>query len=503
MRWLRLISSSVLSVSLALPAQAASSRNEPLERPPQFILLSFDGSKSISFWRETKAFADKYSIGFTYFMSGVYFLSGEDKKMYQGPGHRPGSSDIGFGKDHDDIKQRIGQVLGAADRGLELGSHANGHFDGSRWTLEGWTSEIAQFGKFITNAFSINKIQDPNTESLWNEKVSSQVRGFRAPLLGVNKDLYTSLKVAGYTYDTSGIGDSRKWPYMNRDGLWMFPLQSIRLAGTGKLTVTMDYNILVSQCNNQFAEGSSGGACKTNSPEMFQQYEDETYETYVQLFKQNYFGNRAPIVIGHHFSLWNKGAYWKAMQRFAADVCTLEEVRCVTYKEIIEWMQDQKAHRADILAAYQQGLFRQMAKRDLGLFGEHFATFNLEADLEMREQGQITAKIRGRDAHKLSRQDGVSFEWKVDGETKQTSVGRPGTYRASPEDLADGKVVTLSIRKKDKELLGATRTIRKNEEDEPAWLQNTGWQERLLKGDLPEAHNEVDDEDLIRTARVK
>lgn len=474
-----------------------------VERPPQFIVMSFDGSLSIPFWKETRSFAEKHNIGFTYYISGVYLLSGEEKKLYQGPRKNPGRSDIGFGKSHEDIETRVGEIVGARRDGMEIGSHSNGHFDGSKWTLEEWRSEFDQFHKFVENVFSINPIDRKNKKD-WDDLIPNSIRGFRAPLLGVNKDMYQSLAELGYQYDTSGIGDSKRWPTKRSDGMWSIPLQSVRLAGTGKLTVTMDYNILVAQCNNQFIDGSQS-ACKANSPEKIQEYEQETYETYVSLFMKNYYNNRAPLVIGHHFSLWNKGAYWRAMQRFAADVCNQEEVRCVTYEEMLSWMnQEVKVKSLNVIGSFEQGLFTKMPKKDLGLKLQHAAsTFNFDASMAMLEQGVISSDILGRDTKLVSNDPNVTFEWQVDGETKKIGKGRPGRVKLDDADLQDGKVVTLSVKKNGKELLGANRTIRRNSDADSAWLQNTGWQERMLKGDLPEAHNEIVDEELLESLRLK
>src|SRR5262249_31924984 len=72
----------------------------------------------------------------------------------------------------------------------------------------------------------------------------------------------------------------------------------------------------------------------------------------------NYFGNRAPVHIGHHFSLWNGGAYWNAMQAFAKNVCGLPEVQCVTYKDLQAFMDKNAANRA----AYMAGNFTKLPR---------------------------------------------------------------------------------------------------------------------------------------------
>jgi hypothetical protein len=80
-------------------------------------------------------------------------------------------------------------------------------------------------------------------------------------------------------------------------------------------------------------------------------------QSYVQYFHHNYFGNRAPVHIGHHFSQMNGGAYWKAMQRIARYVRKKPDVICGTYKELLGFIEKNK-HRLD---DYQAGNFDKPA----------------------------------------------------------------------------------------------------------------------------------------------
>ena len=61
-------------------------------------------------------------------------------------------------------------------------------------------------------------------------------------------------------------------------------------------------------------------------------------DTYLDYFKANYTGNRAPMHIGHHFTDYQSGAYRDALKTFARTVCGLPEVRCVTYKTLADFM---------------------------------------------------------------------------------------------------------------------------------------------------------------------
>src|SRR5258708_7419375 len=123
-------------------------------KPPQFILLSFDGSKNLQMWRDSRAFAQEMKqqnkpIHFTYFISGVYFLAPEYFRLYHPPGLSAGTSLIGFSDNKDDIPERIKQVNGALSEGHEIASHVNGHFAGYPWSKAQWEQEFDEINKLI------------------------------------------------------------------------------------------------------------------------------------------------------------------------------------------------------------------------------------------------------------------------------------------------------------------------------------------------------------------
>lgn len=310
------------------------------DRPPQYVLLAFDGSLNLDFWKESRQFAKDNGVKFTYFISGPYFLGDAKKSMYQGPHHGVGKSDIGFGGVTDAIKARLEQMRLARSEGHEMGSHACGHFDGTSWTADDWENEFQQFDKLIFQAGPNNGFAQPNIGF-----TLSDVVGFRAPLLGQGPGLYTTLKNHHFAYDTSKTAAVDYWP-QKLGGVWNFPLAQVRIVGSGKRTLSMDYNFYYSQ---------SGGV---SHPENKEQYKKEMLDTYMQYFQTNYFGNRAPVHIGHHFSKWNGGAYWEAMQTFAKRVCSQPEVKCVTYKELLSFVEA----NADKIPAWKAGQFTKMPR---------------------------------------------------------------------------------------------------------------------------------------------
>lgn len=315
-------------------------------RPPQFVLLAFDGSKSLSFWQSSRQFAAQNDVRFTYFISGVYFLSTDEKKNYVEPSKGAGQSAIGFGGLKTEIQARLEQVRLASEEGHEMASHANAHFDGAKYTQKQWDSENKQFTDLLVNAWKQNQI--PQKQPSWwvgyfTQSLTSDpgMVGFRAPLLGVGKGLWPSLKNHGILYDTSRVDKMAYWP-QQINGIWNFPLAALTIVDTGKKTLSMDYNFYVAD-----SKGVAGPASEHAN------YEDRMYRTYLAYFENNYYGNRAPVHIGHHFSLWNGGAYWRAMQRLAKTVCSKPEVVCGTYKELMSFLEKNKEN----LSAFQKSEF--------------------------------------------------------------------------------------------------------------------------------------------------
>ena len=320
---------------------------EAIERPPQFVNLAFDGSKSLKMWQKTTAFAKAEDLKFTYFISGVYFLAEKDTTFYDGPRVRAGRSAIGFGGKKATVTARNSWVQASYKAGHEIASHANGHYDGTPWSLEEWSDELRQFENILMWSRQTYKGASANT---WQNGVIGNLIGFRAPLLGRNDSMFKALRNNGYTYDTSRVRSANHWP-KKLNGVWDFPLASLRMAYSNKRTLSMDYNMYVAQ-----SKGKRGD--KSN----FEKWENEVYETYLQYFKANYLGNRAPLDIGHHFSLWNGGIYWRAMQRFARTVCSEPEVICGTYTDMYNFLEGKTASQ---IKEYQSGNFPKISTRHL------------------------------------------------------------------------------------------------------------------------------------------
>jgi hypothetical protein len=438
-------------LSLGLQASTASAEAEllstsggSLPRPPQFVLLAFDGSLNLDMWEETYDFAQQNNLKFTYFISGVYFLLNSKKNEYVEPTHGRGKSAIGWGGTSPlKIQERVDWVNKAYDNGNEIGSHVNGHFDGSKWTLAQWQSEFSQFYHLIFDVFQINEISSSRGNPYHFEP--EQIKGFRAPLLGQNPEMYKVLEEKNYAYDTSKTAPMNYWPE-KQNGIWNFPLAQVRIAGTGKRTLSMDYNFYYAQSNGK------------PEPANYAEFKKEMLETYLGYFGTNYHGNRAPIHIGHHFSKWNAGAYWDAMKEFAQDVCGLPEVKCVTYKELTNYMDSLPA---GTVAQYRAGHFDKTGM-PVHLPSLQQANNNIQADVTLaavNENNQVQAQVTGDEAASLVQSKDVTYQWSVDGKVIANTL-KPSL---NIDNYVDGMDVDSKLKvkvlAKGKEVLSATHKV--------------------------------------------
>lgn len=344
MKWRRRELAFALLSTLATANAAATSPvwAAAVERPPQFVAIAFDNCTEVSRWRELRDFSARLNekdetIHFTFFVSGVGFLSSDRRSLYEAPHQRRGHAMIPFASGPDDVKERVGLINEMRAAGHEIASHAIGHFDGRGWSAADWSRELSEYRALIDNVAANNNLPVGVNFAF----TGADIKGFRAPYLSTSLGLYAALKQAGFRYDTSGTMLPNLWPEQ-RDGLWRFDLAEIRLARSKKMTLSMDYNFLIAQ-----SLGLDVSARRARD-------RDEMLETYIAYFRANYFGNRAPLHIGHHFANYHGGAYHEALMTFIERVCGLPEVQCVTYARLADFMDGLSA---ETRAAYQKGDF--------------------------------------------------------------------------------------------------------------------------------------------------
>lgn len=297
----------------SLPAQAKEN---------QIVLISFDGAHDNLLWQKSFEIAEKSSAKFTYFLSCVFYLQKSDaKSTYKAPGKGRGASNVGFAPTVEDITTRLEHVWKARNTGHEIGNHACGHFDGGSWSSSQWSSEFTQFDEILSSAWMRNGLGHAEPIG-WKDFIRNEIKGFRAPYLSVGDGLFKALKNDGFAYDASTVSQGPKFPNMS-DDVVKFALPLIPEGPTKRPIIAMDYNLYVRHSKAE------------ENPEQSSVFEARTLEAFNAAFEREYHGNRIPLQIGYHFVEMNAGAYWRALERFALNVCNKPDVDCITYQEAL------------------------------------------------------------------------------------------------------------------------------------------------------------------------
>jgi peptidoglycan/xylan/chitin deacetylase (PgdA/CDA1 family) len=287
---------------------------------PQYVIISFDGAHDIAQWKRSRALAKRTGAHFTYFLSCVFLLSKGTRNEYGAPGKKAGGSQVGFAQTKQEVAERLGEIRLAAAEGHEIASHACGHFDGITWSKADWLAEFASFKRIMTQAYAINGIEgEPES---WRDFAGSAVSGFRAPYLSTSAALYDALKSAGFRYDASGISKGPVEPHVEA-GVERFSLPQIPEGPAARRVIAMDYNLFVRH---------SGGFERPNEAAAFQ---TRSYEAFKAAFDAQISGERVALQLGFHFTLMNDGAYWKALEQFAGEVCVRADVVCTSYADYL------------------------------------------------------------------------------------------------------------------------------------------------------------------------
>lgn len=287
-------------------------------KPVQTVLISFDGAHDVAQWQRSLKLAEETGAKFTYFLNCSFLLSPENRHLVDAPGKGRGKSNVGFGKSQADVTARLNQIWRALVSGHEVASHTCGHFDGKNWSATDWESDRRQFRSILANAWQINgEAREPFG---WRAFSGQFPTGFRAPYLSVGKGLEPALKSGSYLYDASTVERGISAPKI-KSGIARFALPLVPEGPEGRRVIAMDYNLFVRHSGG-FERRDTGG-----------QFEQRTFDMLMNAFNEQYSGKREPVQFGLHFTLMNDGAYWRAAERFAREVCVKPDVRCTTYED--------------------------------------------------------------------------------------------------------------------------------------------------------------------------
>ncbi|WP_438483899.1 hypothetical protein [Streptomyces sp. S186] len=309
---------------------------EPGQKPPQFVVFSWDGAGEVGngLFPRFRKLAKDHNASMTFFLSGLYLLPEEKKRMYRPPNNRVGASDIPYLSD-DHIRATLKNVRAAWLEGHEIGTHFNGHFCGEgrgsvkHWTPAQWQSEIDQAMSFVTNWRTNTGFTDLDPLPFDYHK---ELVGGRTPCLLGQDNLLPTARKLGWRYDASSPGGRQVWP-TKKQGLWDFPLQGIPFPGHSFPVLSMDYNILANQSKN------STKAPPANYP----RWRKQATEAYIAGFQRAYETNRAPFFIGNHFEQWNGGIYMDAVEEALKHIADdkRKDVRLVSFRQLCDWLDAQ------------------------------------------------------------------------------------------------------------------------------------------------------------------
>lgn len=288
------------------------------EKPKQLLLISFDGAGNNALWEKSRSMARRVNARFTYFLSCTLVIDRAHAKTYQGPHQKPGRSNIGFAQTADEALTRLDHIWQAHGEGHEIASHTCGHFDGKDWSTADWRAEMRSFRSILSTAFT--DLGAPEREPAGWRTFVADIKGFRAPYLSTGEALTEAERKEGFTYDASGVTKG-PMPPNAQNGVLNFGLPLIPEGPESRRIIAMDYNL--------FIRHSAG----VENPSRSAEFEERAYKAFRAAFEAQYAGERVPLQLGFHFVEMNGGAYWRALDRLASEVCHLPDVGCVTYQE--------------------------------------------------------------------------------------------------------------------------------------------------------------------------
>lgn len=181
---------------------AANPVTDTHQKRKQLLMISFDGAGPNPLWKKSMDIAARSNAHFTYFLACSLIIDRARAKTYQGPGEKPGRSNIGFAQTAEEARERLGHIWEAHLAGHEIGSHTCGHFDGKDWSEAEWLSELKTFRTTVSNAWADEGAAD-REPSGWKDFVANGIRGFRAPYFSTSAGMIAAERKAGFVYDAS------------------------------------------------------------------------------------------------------------------------------------------------------------------------------------------------------------------------------------------------------------------------------------------------------------
>ncbi len=294
----------------------------PDYRPPQFVLLSFEAASRNVFWDTSRELADEADAKVTYFISASSLILQERAESYATPTGEKGRAWLGFAKDRQELAGRLQRIQDAFAAGHDVAVQGVGYHRGQGWSIDQWRSELEQTEAFVRGAYRDNGLAEPEG---WPAVAQHLLTGFRAREQSSSSSLEAALVARNQAlYNASGKQAEATWPHQEQ-GLWQIGLPMLNLDGARRV-LAQDYDFYLKQTNGQPNGAKSGD------------HEEQMLALLLAEFDGRYQGARAPMPVSLHFALWNKGAYWRAVKRFAKKVCGQPEVVCTTHRDLIGYL---------------------------------------------------------------------------------------------------------------------------------------------------------------------
>lgn len=324
------------------PHQPKVERMAAGAKPPQFVVVSWDGAAELPSGLLSRFRKVSQDVGgaMTLFLSGIYVIPETQRKQYRPPGRAPGTSDISFLTEAS-VRRTIQGIGESWKEGHEIGTHFNGHFCGpsgvKKFSQADWQAEIDEAYRLVQNWRTLTGYKDLPALPF---DYKTELVGGRTPCLEGRTNLLPVAKRLGWRYDSSGTR-RQTWPTRDSHGLWDVSMPSIPFQGKREV-ISMDYNFMY-----QFNKGnvSAGSAAER------QAWKKTVIDSLLAGFDRAYGGNRAPYVIGNHFEQWNGGIYMDAVETAMREIARRPEVRFVSFRQLLDWME---AQDPAVLAAMQK-----------------------------------------------------------------------------------------------------------------------------------------------------
>lgn len=304
------------------PETWLTSIETPGYRPPQFVLLSFEAASRNVFWDTSQDLARESTAQVTYFISASSLVLAARANSYTAPTGESGRAWLGFAKDRQELAGRLERIQDALAQGHDVAVQGVGYHRGQGWSIEQWQQELSQTQALVRGAYRDNGLSEPEG---WQATADRLLSGFRAREQSGSGSLDAALQnLSTLRYNASGKQTSAQWP-KREQGVWQLGLPMLTLDG-GRRVLAQDYDFYLKQTNGQPNSAKSAD------------HEEQMLSLLLAEMDQRYQSGRAPMLVSLHFALWNKGAYWRAVKRFAKRVCDQPEVVCTTHSALANYL---------------------------------------------------------------------------------------------------------------------------------------------------------------------